>query len=85
LPAQRCAACCADNQLAVGGVKPGFHYGATDEWGYRAIEHRLEVYDFHAALLHLLGLHHQQVTHRFSSRDMRLTDVHGNVIHDALA
>ncbi len=71
--------------MAGGGVKRGFRYGATDEWGYRAIEKRIEMHDFHATMLHLLGLDHTQVTYLFSSREMRLTDVHGNVLHDIIA
>ncbi|HVJ82518.1 MAG TPA: DUF1501 domain-containing protein [Planctomycetia bacterium] len=71
--------------LAGGGVKPGFVHGATDEWGYKAIENRVEMHDFHATLLHLLGVDHKRLTYRFGGRDMRLTDVHGEVIRDILA
>lgn len=71
--------------MAGGGVKPGFIYGATDEWGYKAIESRAEIYDLHATMLHLLGVDHTRSTFRFSGRDMRLTDVHGHVIHDVIA
>jgi hypothetical protein len=71
--------------LAGGGVKGGTIYGATDEFGYKAVENKLEIHDLHATMLHLLGLDHTQVTFRFSGRDMRLTDVHGHVIHDLLA
>lgn len=70
--------------MAGGGVKPGFDFGATDEWGYRTVENRVDIHDLHATMLHLLGLDHKRVTYRFSSRDMRLTDVHGNVIHEIL-
>ena len=68
--------------LAGGGVKPGIVYGATDEFGYKAIENRLEMHDLHATMLHLMGVDHERSTYRFSGRDMRLTDVHGHVIHD---
>lgn len=70
--------------LAGGGVKPGTIYGATDEWGYKAIENRAEVHDLHATMLYLMGVDHKQSTFRFSGRDMRLTDVHGHVIHDII-
>ncbi len=59
-------------------------YGATDEFGYKAVEGRLEIHDLHATLLHLLGVDHTRQTFRWSGRDMRLTDVHGHVVHDIL-
>ena len=68
--------------MAGGGVKGGTAYGATDEYGYHAIENRLEIHDLHATMLHLLGVDHTRLTVRHSGRDMRLTDVHGHVIHD---
>lgn len=68
--------------LAGGGVKPGTIYGATDEWGYKAIENRTEIHDLHATMLYLLGVDHTRSTFRFGGRDMRLTDVKGHVIHD---
>ena len=68
--------------LAGGGVKPGIIYGATDEWGYKAVQNRAEMHDLHATMLHLMGVDHKRSTFRFSGRDMRLTDVHGHVIHD---
>ena len=71
--------------LAGGGVKGGFSYGATDEFGLSAVENRVHVHDLHATILHLLGLNHEQLTYRYSGRDYRLTDVHGQVIHDVLA
>lgn len=71
--------------LAGGGVKPGMIYGATDEWGYKAIENRAEMHDLHATMLYLMGVDHTRSTFRFSGRDMRLTDVHGHVIHDIIA
>ena len=70
--------------LAGGGVKPGTVHGATDEWGYKAIENRAEMHDLHATMLHLMGVDHTRSTFRFSGRDMRLTDVHGHVIHDII-
>jgi hypothetical protein len=71
--------------LAGGGVRGGMTYGATDDYGYYAIENRVEIHDLHATILHLLGLDHTRLTFRFGGRDMRLTDVHGNVVHDILA
>ena len=70
--------------MAGGGVKGGITYGATDEFGYKVVENRLEIHDLHATMLHLLGVDHTRQTFRFSGRDMRLTDVHGHVIHDIL-
>ncbi|MFP6768196.1 MAG: DUF1501 domain-containing protein [Planctomycetaceae bacterium] len=71
--------------MAGGAVKPGFSYGATDEFGLTAIENRAHVHDLHATLLHTMGLDHTQLTYRYSGRDFRLTDVHGEVIRDVLA
>ncbi|MCW5978851.1 MAG: DUF1501 domain-containing protein [Bryobacteraceae bacterium] len=71
--------------LAGAGVKGGTIVGATDEYGYRAVEDKKSVYDLHATLLHLLGLDHEKLTYHFNGRDMRLTDVHGELIHEALA
>ncbi|MBG99089.1 MAG: sulfatase [Solibacterales bacterium] len=71
--------------MAGGGVKGGVVYGSTDEYGYFAIENKVHVHDLHATMLHLLGLDHEKLTFRFSGRDMRLTDVHGNVIQDLLS
>ena len=70
--------------MAGGGVKGGTVYGKTDEFGYKAIENRLEIHDLHATMLHLLGLNHERLTYRFSGRDMRLTDVHGHVVKAVL-
>ena len=61
--------------MAGGGVKTGFVYGATDEFGYHAVEDRMHIHDFHATMLHLLGLDHEQLTYRYGGRDFRLTDV----------
>jgi hypothetical protein len=71
--------------MAGGGAKEGTIYGATDEYGYKAVENRCEMHDLHATMLHLLGIDHTQLTWRFGGRDMRLTDVKGHVIHDVLA
>ena len=70
--------------LAGGGVRGGTIYGATDDYGYYAVENRVEIHDLHATMLHLLGLDHTRLTFRFGGRDMRLTDVHGNVVHDVI-
>lgn len=71
--------------LAGGGVKGGTIVGATDEYGYKAVENKVTLHDLHATMLHLLGLDHKRLTVRFSGRDMRLTDVHGEVISPILA
>ena len=70
--------------LAGGGIKGGNVVGATDEYGYKAIEKKTEIYDLHATMLHLLGVDHKKLTYRWSGRDMRLTDVHGKLIQDVL-
>lgn len=71
--------------MAGGGVRGGMTYGATDDYGYHAIENKLTMHDLHATVLHLLGIEHTQLTVRFGGRDMRLTDVFGNVVHDIVA
>ncbi len=71
--------------LAGGGVKGGTIYGATDDYGYYAVENKVEIHDLHATMLHLLGMDHKKLTYRFGGRDMRLTDVHGEVIYKILA
>lgn len=70
--------------MAGGGVKGSVVYGKTDEYGYRVIENKMTIHDLHATMLHLLGVDHEQQTYRFSGRDIRLTDVHGHIIHDIL-
>ncbi len=70
--------------MAGGGIKPGFSYGATDELGYSAVENIVHVHDLHATMLHLLGIDHTKLTHRFQGRDFRLTDVGGKVVKDVL-
>ena len=71
--------------LAGGGVKRGFRYGATDEYGYYAVENKMHIHDFHATLLHLMGLDHKRLTYRYAGRDFRLTDVAGEVAHGIMA
>jgi len=71
--------------LAGGGVKGGMTYGATDDFGFKAIDKPVHVHDLHATILHLMGIDHTKLTYRYSGRDFRLTDVAGNVIHDIIA
>jgi uncharacterized protein (DUF1501 family) len=71
--------------LAGGGVKRGYSYGQSDEFGMHAVDKPMHVHDFHATLLHLMGLDHTKLTYRYSGRDFRLTDVHGNVAHDLMS
>ena len=71
--------------LAGGGVKGGTIFGATDEYGYRAVENILTIHDLHATIFHLLGIDHTRLTFRFGGRDFRLTDVHGEVIRPILS
>ena len=71
--------------MAGGGIKGGTSYGATDEHGFEAVENKCHIHDWHATILHLLGLDHEQLTYRYAGRDFRLTDVHGNVMHDIIA
>jgi hypothetical protein len=71
--------------LAGGGVKPGTHYGSTDDYGYYAVENKVHLHDLHATILHLLGLDHTKLTYRYAGRDFRLTDVHGEVVRGILA
>ena len=70
--------------LAGGGVREGISHGATDELGYEAVENQVHLYDLQATILHLVGLDHTKLTYRYSGRDFRLTDVHGQVVHDIL-
>ena len=71
--------------LAGGGVRGGMAYGAIDEFGFRAVENPVHVHDLHATILHLMGLDHEALTYLYASRDFRLTDVLGNVVHDIIA
>ena len=70
--------------LAGGGTKPGFAFGATDEWGAKAVENKVHMHDLHATILHLLGIDHERLTYRYSGRNFRLTDVHGRVVNDII-
>jgi hypothetical protein len=71
--------------MAGGGVKGGLRYGATDEHGIKAVEDKIHIHDLHATILHLLGLDHERLTYRYSGRDFRLTDVHGNIATKIIA
>ena len=71
--------------MAGGGSRGGLQFGATDEFGYRAVENRVHTHDFHATILHLLGLDHERLTYRYAGRDFRLTDVHGRVVRALIA
>jgi hypothetical protein len=71
--------------VAGGGFKPGLSWGETDELGFNAVKDKVHVHDFHATLLHQLGLHHEKLTYRFQGRDFRLTDVYGEVVSGLLA
>ena len=71
--------------LAGAGVKGGYHHGATDDFGYKAMIDKVHVNDLHATLLRLLGLDHERLTYRFNGRDFRLTDVGGEVMKDILS
>ncbi len=70
--------------MAGGGVKGGFAHGQTDEYGYEAVEGKVHVHDFHATILHLLGLDHEKLTFKYAGRDFRLTDVSGNVVKEVV-
>jgi hypothetical protein len=70
--------------MAGGGIKPGISYGQTDDYCYNIAENPVHVHDFHATILHCLGINHERLTHRFQGRDYRLTDVHGRVMKDIL-
>jgi hypothetical protein len=71
--------------LAGGGIRGGYVHGATDEFGFQAVENRVHVHDLHATLLHLLGFDHTKLTYRYAGRDFRLTDVHGRIVTELLA
>jgi hypothetical protein len=71
--------------MAGGGVRPGLVYGRTDEYGYYAVENKVHFHDLHATILHLMGFDHLELTFRHSGRDFRLTDVHGETVHDLVA
>jgi uncharacterized protein (DUF1501 family) len=69
--------------MAGGGVKGGFSYGATDDHGIEAVDGKMDIHDWHATILRLLGMDHEQLTYRWAGRDFRLTEVYGNV-HDGI-
>ena len=71
--------------MAGGGVKPGMTYGETDEFGYGVVKDEMHVHDFHATVMHLLGVNHEKLTYRYQGRDFRLTDVHGHVARKIIA
>jgi hypothetical protein len=71
--------------FAGGGINGGVHYGATDEFGYKAVQNRTSVHDLHATILHLLGMDHERLTYRFNGRDYRLTDVYGDIVSEIIA
>ena len=70
--------------LAGGGIRPGMVHGATDEFGFQAVENLVPIHDLHATILHLLGMDHERLTYRYASRDFRLTDVHGRVVSEII-
>ncbi|MFI4859202.1 MAG: DUF1501 domain-containing protein [Phycisphaerales bacterium JB063] len=75
---------CFTTWMAGGGVKPGLVYGATDDFSYNVTENPVHIHDLNATILHQLGINHEQLTYRYQGRRFRLTDVHGNVMHDLL-
>ena len=75
---------CFSIWMAGGGVKPGLSYGKTDDYCYNIVEDPVHVHDFHATILHCLGIDHERLTYRFQGRNYRLTDVHGDVVHKIL-
>lgn len=76
---------CFTMWMAGGGVKGGFNYGRTDELGFRVVENKVHIHDLQATIMHLMGFDHERLTFRFQGRDYRLTDVHGDVVHELLA
>jgi hypothetical protein len=71
--------------MAGGGVRRGFHYGESDDFGFYSVKDKVHVHDLHATLLHLLGIDHERLTYHYGGRDFRLTDIAGRVIHDVMA
>jgi len=76
---------CFSIWMAGGGIKPGTVYGTTDEFGYNIVENPVHIHDLHATILHLLGIDHERLTFKYQGRQFRLTDVHGQVMHDILS
>ena len=77
----RLLACC----WRAAAIKGGYVHGATDDFGFKAVDKPVHPHDLHATMLHLMGLDHTQLTYRYSGRDFRLTDVEGKIVHDILA
>jgi uncharacterized protein (DUF1501 family) len=71
--------------MAGGGIKGGTIHGATDEFGFKAVENRVSIHDLHATILHLLGIDHERFTYRYAGRDFSLTDVHGKIVKEVIA
>ena len=71
--------------MAGGGIKGGVSHGVTDEFGYNILEGGVHIHDFHATMLHLLGIDHEKLTYKYQGRRFRLTDIHGHVVKDILA
>ena len=71
--------------MAGGGIKPGVTYGETDDYSYNIIDNPVSVHDFHATIMHLLGIDHTKLTYKYQGRHFRLTDVHGHIVKDLLA
>jgi uncharacterized protein (DUF1501 family) len=71
--------------LAGGGIRGGYVHGATDEFGFAAVEKKVHIHDLHATILQLLGFDHERLTYRYAGRDFRLTDVHGQLVRELLA
>ncbi len=76
---------CFSIWMAGGGIQPGMTFGQTDEFGYNVVENGVHIHDFHATLLHLLGIDHERLTFKYQGRQFRLTDVHGHVVKDILS
>ena len=71
--------------MAGGGARGGVTYGASDEYGYKVVEGKATIHDLHATMLHLAGIDHKRLTYRWGGRDMRLTDVHGELLEKVIA
>ena len=71
--------------MAGGGLKAGIRHGATDPYGYYAVEDKVHIHDLHATILHLLGIDHTKLTYQFAGRDFRLTDIYGDVVHEIIS
>ena len=76
---------CFTSWMAGGGIRPGISWGKTCEYGYNIDGEGVHIHDFHATLLHLLGIDHERLTYKFQGRRYRLTDVHGHVVKEILA